>query len=95
MADRDTVLQSVIDAVRLVQASSGREPGELTERTDLLNDVDGFDSLNALEVIVHVSEDLGLEVSEEIFSPSDRRLTVRTLVDRIVALAEESVDVTN
>ena len=95
MAARETVLQSVIDAVRLVQDSSGRDAGELTEYTDLLSDVDGFDSLNALEVVVHVSEDLKLEVPEETLNPSNRTLTVGTLVDRIVALAEENVDVTN
>jgi acyl carrier protein len=92
---RDIVLRSVIRAVQLVQEASGRGFDGLSDRTDLLRDVDGFDSLNALEVIAQVSEDLRMEISERLIATAKDQttLTIGELVDRILTHAKETAHV--
>lgn len=95
MTDKTTVLRSVLDAVRIVQDASGRPIDELSEDTNLFTEVEGFDSLNALEVLVQVSGDLHLDVPETMLQPIAKGgpLTIRVLVERIAALSEETSDV--
>jgi|GEM_PF-3532033 len=95
MPDRVKILRAVMDAVRFVQDASGRPIDALSEGTDLLAEVEGFDSLNALEVLVQVSLDLRLNVPDDILRPltNDRKLTVGAMVDRIVAFSKEPSNV--
>ena len=80
------------DAAAHRAASDYQPPCRL--RSDLLRDVEGFDSLNALEVVVQVSDDLGMEIPETILNPAKepRTLTIGTLVDRILAHVEDTAN---
>lgn len=99
MVARHEVQRRVIEAVKMVQEASGRSVVTLSAETSLFDDVEGFDSLNALEVVVQVSEDLGVEIPDEAVFPtkssstSGTPLTIKNLVDRILAHIEESADV--
>lgn len=95
MATREEVLQAVIAAVEMVQATSGRVVGTMLVNTDLLSDVEGFDSLNVLEVVVQVSETLGVEIPDEAVMPKKGRvptLTIETVVSSILAHMEGPSD---
>src|SRR5207245_1761136 len=70
MYNRDDIVQFVIGAIHFVQDASGRTLAALSVGTAMLSDVEGFDSLNALEVLVQVSQDLGVEIPEQVLCPT-------------------------
>lgn len=98
MPTREELTETVLAAVHTVQEACGRDTGTVLASTDLLTEVAGFDSLNALEVLVQVSEDLGVNVPDSVITPrksdgsAKRPLTVDILVDSILAYMEESAD---
>lgn len=90
MPGRAQVLTSLLDAITDVQVASGRSPDGIDASTELFGGIDGFDSLNALEVLVTVSAKVDDELPDELL---DRKgdgspLTVGELADRILARLE-------
>ena len=91
MADRHKVLELVQEAISIVQRASGRDTVRVSEETNLHHDIDGFDSLNSLEVLVHVSGELGTEIPDKVLSKivGDPELTVASLTEQIYEIAEK------
>lgn len=88
VVNRDDVGRILLDAIKASQTASGRPCAEIDENTSLA-DIEGFDSLIALEVLVSVSERLGTEVPEDVLAPSTNgRLSVRQLADKICSHKE-------
>ena len=87
---RAEVLESLLGAVREVQVASGRSPDGIDGSSQIVGGIDGFDSLNALEVLVHVSATLNNKTPERMLAPKPdgTALTVGDLADRIVAQLE-------
>ena len=56
--------QALCDAIRQVQEDSGRESPRLSGEIVPIGDLDGFDSINSIEVGAVVSDALGVEVGE-------------------------------
>lgn len=92
MASRDEVFGLIQDAISLVQTASGRDPEPIAAQTELFNDIEDFDSLNALEVLVQVGASLDVEIPDEVLVRGGKQepLTVGGLVDRIVSHVEGS-----
>jgi hypothetical protein len=88
--NRAEVLTSLLGAVREVQVASGRSPDGIDEASQIVGGIDGFDSLNALEVLVHVSTTLNNKSPERMLEPKPdgTPLTLGDLADRIVAQLE-------
>lgn len=95
MTTKSEVRSAVIDAIEMVREASGLSGPKIAPTTDLLREVEGFDSLNALEVVVEVSESLGVHVPDEaIICGARDRETVRTLtVDDLVEQIMEHMEV--
>ncbi len=83
--DEDQVRKVIIDVLEEIQQQSGREKCRISGDTRPIGDLDGFDSLNAEEAVVMLSERLGREIEENPFvSRSDSRpLRVREVALRI------------
>jgi acyl carrier protein len=87
--DKERIRNEVIQAIRTVQQSSGREWSDLGGNDHPIGALEGFDSLNALEVTVELETRLGigtqgknLLVNEE----GTRALSVNEVVERIAKL---------
>jgi hypothetical protein len=87
---RAVVVATVIEAIREVQTASGRSPDGIDEATALFGGIEGFESLNGLEVLVSVGARLGDDVPDAALGPlrDGGSPTVGDLVDRIWARTE-------
>lgn len=83
---RDDIERLLCEAIREVQAASGRSCPPLTGETVPIEGVDGFDSLNSIEVGVEVGAILGDAVGEHPLVDPDtgRASTIREAADRIL-----------
>lgn len=93
--DRAEITTRVISALCELQETSGRPlPEQVGEDTCPMGGLEGFDSLNAIEVTCQLSEQLGFEVDEKLFEPSQSGVSVsiRDLVDRLCNAMEEKGD---
>jgi acyl carrier protein len=82
----------ILAALRELQTNSGRLWVDLTQDSRPLRDLDGFDSLSAVEVTAAIEQKLGCHFeSESIFVASDgkRVLTVKQITE-VVAKATAS-----
>ena len=81
--NRDNVVSQVIDAVNRIQESSGRTAGGIGPDTRPFRDVEGFDSLGAIEATIVLSEFLGQELPDSVFVPSEgnRILSVKEIAE--------------
>lgn len=88
----DEIHDALVDALSGIQSDSGRVIPEITDATHPIGDLEGFDSLNAVEVSMRLSEALNMKIDFELlvsksygFSP-----TVGDIVERIFQVAENS-----
>lgn len=90
MATRAEILKCLLDAITDVQVASGRSPDGIDTSTDVFGGIEGFDSLNALEVLVTASAKVEDELPDELLARKEdgSPLTVGDLVDRILARLE-------
>lgn len=86
----DTRIRSeVIEAIRTIQVSSGRKCGDLGDDDRPIGALEGFDSLNALEVCVELETRLGIDMEGKNLLVNDegtRALSVNEVVERIIKL---------
>jgi acyl carrier protein len=83
------VAVAVASAIQQILESGGKKPADLTGSTRPLTDVDGFDSLTAIECSFLVADALGCELQHEIEYFKDQEgtsaATLDEAVDRICA----------
>lgn len=85
---RDEALQMVCNAIAQIQEQSGRAVDLLNEDSRPFVDVDGFDSLNGVEVTALLLEDLSFGPDFNPFTPlDDGDLTVGEIANRLATNA--------
>jgi len=84
---RDEARKALVDVLSEIQTLSGRQLPIFSDELCPADDIDGFDSLNAEEATVALSEKLGFELKDNPFASDDRNLHVGEIVDRICACA--------
>jgi hypothetical protein len=88
----DKIQSSVLDVLQDVQTRSGRTWTPLGPTSRPIGDLDGFESLNAVEATVMLEEKLGCGDlgTESLFVSVDGQnaLSVREIVQRISALVD-------
>lgn len=93
--NREEITTIVISAVCELQETSGRPlPERVGEDTCPIGGLEGFDSLNTIEVTCQLSEQLGFEVDEKLFVPirPGESVSIRDMVDRLCNAMEEKGD---
>jgi len=86
---REEAYQLLAKAITEIQEQSGREVGNLNEDIRPFTDLDGFDSLNGVEVKTLLLEDICFDDKLNFFSPIDgREITLGEIADRIAAVAK-------
>ena len=84
---RDDIVRQVIEAIAQVQQASGRSVEEIGPDTRPFEDVEGFDSLSGVEATVLLSETLGRDLPDSVFTPEqgNRELSVNEVADRVLS----------
>ena len=84
--NRDEIVQQAIEAVVQVQQASGRSVEGIGPDTRPFKDVEGFDSLSGVEATVLLSETLGQELPDSVFTPEQGThvLSINEIADRVV-----------
>lgn len=84
------VESALLGAVQKIQALSGRAGPVPSPTTRPIGDLEGFDSLNGVEVGAEATATLGHDVGENPFlDERGRSITVRDAAKRIVAAASK------
>lgn len=83
--DRNNVVSQVVDAVKQVQEASGRTAVGIGSGTRPFTDVDGFDSLSGVEATVLLSQSLGRELPDSVFTSGEgsRILSVKEIAENV------------
>ena len=68
--DRDQAMQQVIGAIRQVRECSGKDSTHMGPNTRPLRDLDDFDSLSGVEATVLLSDSVGHELPDHLFTGS-------------------------
>jgi len=79
---RDRIVKAIVQ----IQKNSGRElPEEVSGRTKPIGDLEGFDSLNGLELSVVIAAEFDIDSRENLCVSEDgrRALTVNEMVARV------------
>ena len=90
------IKQIVIEVLTQIQELSGRDVPEITDQTQPIGDLPGFDSLSAEEATIALSDRLGHQIEGNPFFPEGkgRPPKVSQIVRRLVRLlADESASV--
>lgn len=89
MFTRAKIFELVIRTLMDIQEMSGRAVLEITGESRPLDDLEGFDSLNATEACYLLSDLLGCEIEFEIFERRHgENASVRQIVDRLCSILE-------
>jgi len=84
---RDEIRQALSEALSEIQRESGRPESIMSDSLRPLNDMEGFDSLNAEEAAAMLSERLGVEIENNPFvSPKGKPLRMDEIVDELARL---------
>jgi acyl carrier protein len=84
MFEESKVRELLVRVLMDVQEMSGREVIEITDDLSPLEDLEGFDSLNATEACTLLSDLVGQEIELDVFERHrDRHATVRDIVKRL------------
>jgi acyl carrier protein len=88
MLDKQAVREALIAVLRQVQKTSGRPCPEITDATKPVGDLQGFDSLLAVEATVLLEQKLGCTIAEIPFfsETGTRALRVSAIVERTLAM---------
>lgn len=84
--NREDIVRQVIEAVVQVQQASGRSLEGIGLDTRPFKDVEGFDSLSGVEATVLLSETLGRDLPDSVFTPEEgnRMLSINEVADRVL-----------
>lgn len=90
----ETVKAALIATITEIQANSGRAQIEITDDTRPLKDMQGFDSVNAVEATMVLSEYLNCEIMPDIaiFAQGGQALTVSEIVKNLSKIVEQKVE---
>lgn len=77
MIDREKISKKVLNIVGEV---AGKDPVTLNPKDDLVNEI-GLDSLDTIEVIMHLEEEFGYSISDE---EAEQLNTIDDIVEFIV-----------
>ena len=83
---REKIWRALVDCFRKIQEVSNRPVSEITDETKPIGDLEGFDSLNGVELAHMVSEHLPIGRIRNLCASEDgkRALTVREIIDSII-----------
>ena len=84
--DKDQAMQQVIGAICQVREYSGKGSAQMGPNTRPLRDLDDFDSLSGVEATVLLSECVGLELPDHLFSGSkgQRVPSITEIADTVI-----------
>ncbi len=88
---RGQVYNAVVSAINSTQSASGRS-GSVSGSTRPMRDLNGFDSLNAVEASCHFSASLGSEIPGDVglfFNSSGEPRTVDEIVDAVCGILQK------
>src|SRR5258708_544243 len=81
---RESVRAIVIDVLTEIQTMGGNPVPDFTDELHPMSELVGFDSMNAVEVAVLLSERLGTDISDGVFAPEgDEPATLWQVVERL------------
>lgn len=88
MLDKQAVRGALISVLRQVQKVSGRSCPEITDATKPIGDLQGFDSLLAVEATVLLEQKLGCTLADIPFisEGGTRALGIGAIVERTLAM---------
>ena len=69
--DKEQAVQQVMGTIRQVRTHSGKRSVQLEPNTRPLRDLDDFDSLSGVEAAVLLSESVGFDLPDHIFTGSN------------------------
>lgn len=89
--ERENIRETVYQVIQEIQASSGRDASQLNDSTCPLSDLDGFDSLNAVEASFQLSEYLDHDIKQdlELFSRQGQPLSISEIVDNLFTILNQ------
>ena len=84
--NRDDVVRQIIEAVVQVQQASGRSLEGIAPECHPFEDVEGFDSLSGVEATVLLSETLGWDLPDSLFTTEkvSSVLSINEVADRVL-----------
>ena len=90
----DNIKEALIATITEIQTNSGRALTEIGDDTRPLRDMQGFDSYNAVEASMLLSESLGCEIVPDIalFARHGQALTVSEIVENLSEIVEQQTE---
>lgn len=94
---REGVRRVVIEVLTELQELRGKEVPEVDDKTCPLEDLEGFDSVSAVEATTRLEEELGMELDAKLFweKGGGKPLGVEEIVNRICKVVDEGEGATN
>jgi acyl carrier protein len=81
---RESVRAIVIDVLTEIQTMGGNPVPDFTDELHPMSELAGFDSMNAVEVAVLLSERLGTDIPDGVFAPEgDEPAALWQVVERL------------
>jgi hypothetical protein len=90
LLEKSAVKAAVVAVLNQVQATCGRECPHITGRTKPIGDIEGFDSLLAVEATVILEQALGCPLADGtpfLSADGTKALRVDEIVDRVIEMA--------
>lgn len=87
--DKGKIEAALVAVIKQVQETSGRPAPDITESTTPIGDIDGFDSLLAVEATVMLEQALGCTLSDGtpfVSRDGKKALTLVEIVDRVAEM---------
>jgi acyl carrier protein len=87
---REEIRQAVIGVLTELQELRGKEVPDMDDATCPMEDLEGFDSVSAVEATTRLEEEMDLELDAKLFweKGDDKPLRVDEIVDRICGAAD-------
>src|SRR5262245_22539499 len=87
MLERDEAVRHLVEVIEYIQEKGGKQKRPITPDTCPLNDLDEFDSPNAVEAGTFLDERLGLNLSGNyLFAINNTPCTIAQIADQLCAL---------
>jgi acyl carrier protein len=85
IVDRDQIKKKLVEAIAEIQEISGRQVPQVQDEACPIGDIEGFDSVNCVELACELSSSLGFEVDAKDFIPNvlAHPVTIGQAVDRL------------
>jgi acyl carrier protein len=90
--NRDEIKKIVTEAIAEIQEISGRAVPFLGDETCPIRDIEGFDSVNCVELVCEISSSVGFEIDDRLFIPNvlGQPVTIGQAVDQLCLLYESN-----